>query len=134
MSEARELNNRADVRKGDVLRREYVKNDGPCVGATRDSETSATAVEYVAAFDEHWLDPSKPGLLLLLDRPVILPTAPYSVIAPPIGRETTNYPKVLQPMDEGGQMGWFQGVNRIPDEDIGALLRKGWRIIESKEG
>lgn len=134
MSEPRTLSGREDVRKGDVLRREYINGGGPCVAAVLATETRATAVEYVAAVDKHWLDPSQPGLLILLDRPVVLPTALYSIVAPPEGEESRLYPYIL---DRGGngQTVWRETRNgeSAKPEEVARNVGNGWRIIDAKE-
>lgn len=71
----------------------------------------------------------------VIERQVILPTVPYSVIAPPIGKESVNYPCVLQPVSVSRQLEWigveFGGQCTIMDAaHVRNLIKnEGWRII-----
>lgn len=98
-------------------------------------EMAATvfAVEYKAIHDGHWIDPMKGGDMFLLDRPVVLPTAPYSVVAPPVESAKYEYPFILDRGAHGTIWRETKNGDSAAPEAVEQAVKNGWRIIENKE-
>lgn len=118
----------SEIRKGDRVRMEQPGYDPEA--------HDHAAVEWIAKRDKYvprggvWTD----SVICLLDRPVVLPTRPYSMVIPPEGLEETGTSAVLVPYGSEDLAWMVVGEDHIFTEtDVRDLISKGWRVIEGPE-
>lgn len=127
MSERVRLTSASQIHKGDLVRVEFgAKEYKPM-----------TAFEYVASADgdclgwDIWFGPELSAAgrsVWLLERKVVLPDSPYSLVVPPVYDQNVMIPRVLQ-YRRGGRLAWFNGASEVDPKNVEGLVRSGWRII-----
>lgn len=117
-----------EIRKGDLIRLERP-------GGVPGEGTGMVAVEYIACRDgDCYREPGGRVSYYLLDRAVVLPTAPYSLVVPPNGKRHVSPPFILDVTSRMGDVGWSQaGVFKAHKIVAGAVKNEGWLIIAAEE-
>ncbi|WP_300733740.1 hypothetical protein [Pseudomonas sp.] len=127
MSERAEIFELSHIREGDLIRIE--RGEGL---------SSISAIEYVArergdlpvGFSRTFTAHAEAGRkVFLLDRPIVLPTRPYSLVIPPPESQCSAYAVVLEPHVDA--LYWRRGSRICSVADVLNLVTKeNWRIIE----
>lgn len=117
-----------EIRKGDLIRLERPRG---MLG----KGTGMVAVEYIARRDgDSYREPGEGVSHYLLDRPVVLPTALYSLVVPPAEMRHIHTPFILDATTRGGERRWLQGDSYVSSESVAGLVKNsGWRVIAAEE-
>lgn len=112
-----------EIRIGDKIRVEFAGGEH-------------TAVEYPARFTGDWGVPKDwnlgRGTYYLLERPVVVPTLPYSLLIPPKGERDGASAYVLEPFY--GKLKWVDSSGFVVTEErVKERLAEGWVGVEGRE-
>lgn len=118
----------SEIREGDLIR---VEQRGYEAGRHAYAAVEACAGRtgrLPAGFE--WCDAD----VFLLDRPVVVPTRPYSLVVPPGEVRFTSSAYVLEP-DRFGENDsrWYKSGETQSVDDVEAALRDGWVAIDGPE-